>query len=88
MIWMQGKHGMIGVKQIAGIIARRVVCKCRPGQHLHAGQRVGLIRFGSRTEAYFPLQAVIRTEVGQKVRAGLSVLAEIPPAGDSRSAAD
>lgn len=78
IIWMQGEYGTIGVKQIAGIIARRVVCWCRPGQHLAAGQRLGLIRFGSRTEAYFPVQAEIRTFVGQKVSAGLTILAEIP----------
>jgi phosphatidylserine decarboxylase len=78
MVWMRGRPGAIGVKQIAGIIARRVVCTCRSGQHVAAGQRIGLIRFGSRAEAYFPLDAVVKARVGQKVKAGLSVLAVAP----------
>lgn len=80
LIWMETTMGTVGVRQIAGIIARRVVCKCRPRQHVLAGERIGLIRFGSRTEAYFPLQARVLTRVGRKVQAGLSILAEMPVA--------
>ncbi|HUT26300.1 MAG TPA: phosphatidylserine decarboxylase [Sumerlaeia bacterium] len=76
MIWMRTRIGAVGVKQIAGVIARRVVCYSRPNDHLLAGQRLGLIRFGSRAEAYFPLEARVRIEVGRKVKAGLSILAE------------
>ena len=78
MIWMQSGSGPIGVRQIAGVIARRVLCTCRPGQRVARGQRIGLIRFGSRTEAYFPLAAQVRARVGDKVGAGLSILAVCP----------
>jgi phosphatidylserine decarboxylase len=80
MIWMETAMGTVGVRQIAGIIARRVVCRCRPRQNVLAGQRIGLIRFGSRAEAYFPLEARVLTRVGRNVQAGLSILAEMPAA--------
>ena len=76
MIWMKSNLGPLGIKQISGVIARRIVCYCRKGEHVLAGQRIGLIRFGSRTNAYFPLDATLRVSVGQKVHAGLTVLAE------------
>ena len=87
-IWMHGEAGVLGVKQIAGLVARRVVCWCRPGEHLVSGQRLGLIRFGSRTEAYFPLEARVRVSVGDKVKAGLSVLAEWPDAENPAAASE
>ncbi|MBN1867468.1 phosphatidylserine decarboxylase family protein [Candidatus Sumerlaeota bacterium] len=77
MVWMRSGLGTLGVKQIAGMIARRVVCHCHPGEHVLAGQRIGLIRFGSRTNLYFSLDASVRTSVGRPVKAGLSVLAEM-----------
>lgn len=79
MIWIQTAAGPIAVKQIAGLVARRIVCWCKPGKKLGPGQRVGLIRFGSRTEVFFPLEARLRAHLRQKVQAGLSILAEIEP---------
>ncbi|HBF33432.1 TPA: phosphatidylserine decarboxylase family protein [Candidatus Sumerlaeota bacterium] len=78
MIWLQTAMGPIGVKQIAGLIARRIVCFVKPGRQLPLGERVGLIRFGSRTDAYFPLEAELKVQVGDAVKAGLHILAEMP----------
>lgn len=63
------------VKQIAGLIARRILCWKNPGDHIGAGERFGLIRFGSRTEIYMPLDARIEVKLGQRVQGGASVIA-------------
>ena len=63
------------VKQIAGILARRIVCRVRPGDTLEKGQRYGLIRFGSRTDLLLPATAEIAVQVGDVVRGGETVLA-------------
>ena len=65
------------VRQISGAIARRIVCKARPGQDFAAGERVGMIKFGSRTELYVPMgdQLDCLVEIGDKVKAGLTPLA-------------
>ena len=60
--------------QIAGTVARRIVCYCDPGQTLRTGERIGMIRFGSRTELYVPLDCEIFLSVGQKVKGGLSLV--------------
>ena len=63
------------VKQIAGILARRIVCRVRPGDTLEKGQRYGLIRFGSRTDLLLPVTAEIAVQVGDVVRGGETILA-------------
>jgi phosphatidylserine decarboxylase len=70
----------LAVNQIAGVIARRIVCRVQPGQRLRRGERIGLIRFGSRTQLYLPPEARVQVEVGQRVRGGLSVMAYLPSA--------
>ncbi|HEY5766020.1 MAG TPA: phosphatidylserine decarboxylase, partial [Candidatus Deferrimicrobiaceae bacterium] len=60
--------------QIAGLIARRVVCDVVPGDSVRAGQRVGLIRFGSRVDILMPAAASLSVQVGDRVRAGESVV--------------
>ena len=65
-------------RQIAGLIARRIVCWAREGDVLRRGQRFGLIRFGSRTELYLPEEAEIRVQVGQRVRGGKTTIAYLP----------
>ncbi len=60
--------------QIAGLIARRVVCDLAPGDVVRAGQRVGLIRFGSRVDILLPATASLSVQVGDRVRAGESVV--------------
>ena len=62
------------VVQIAGLIARRIVCRAEPGDRVTAGQRYGMIRFGSRLDLYLPLATEIRVREGELVRSGESVL--------------
>ncbi len=73
-----GPH-RVGVRQIAGTIARRIVCHCRPGDTLARGERFGLIRFGSRTEHLLPAGAELSVQVGDRVRAGETILGWLPP---------
>ena len=67
----------IGFTQIAGLVARRIVPFVKPGDILAAGQRVGLIRFGSRVDVYLPAGTDPKVILGQKIIAGETVLAEI-----------
>jgi phosphatidylserine decarboxylase len=71
---IENAHGRVIIKQIAGIIARRIVCKVRPGDKLSAGQRLGMIKFGSRVDHLLPENVEIRVKPGQKVRAGETVI--------------
>ena len=70
----QNAHGRVMIKQIAGIIARRIVCKVRQGDNLKAGQRLGMIKFGSRVDHLLPESVEIRATLNQKVRAGETVI--------------
>ncbi|HVU48247.1 MAG TPA: phosphatidylserine decarboxylase [Terracidiphilus sp.] len=65
-------------KQIAGLIARRIVFNFSEGQAVTRGQRVGLIKFGSRVDVILPAAAELRVKVGQRVKGGASVLAAMP----------
>ena len=65
----------VGVVQIAGLVARRIVKFVREGDALQAGQRFGLIRFGSRVDVYLPMDATVMVGVGQRAIAGETVLA-------------
>lgn len=64
--------------QIAGIVARRIVCDLKEGDAVRQGQRVGLIRFGSRVDLYLPAEARLSVAPGDRVRAGESVLGVLP----------
>jgi phosphatidylserine decarboxylase len=64
--------------QVAGLIARRILCYAKTGQNLARGERFGFIRFGSRVDVYLPLAAVPRASIGDKVYATESVLALLP----------
>lgn len=68
----------ISFKQIAGLIARRIVCKVKVGDRLERGQRVGMIKFGSRTDVLMPAEAVPRVRTGTRVKGGSTVLAVLP----------
>ncbi len=70
----------IGVVQIAGLVARRIVCRVKEGARLNAGERYGLIRFGSRVDVYLPTGAESRVAIGDITKAGETVLAVLPPA--------
>ena len=63
--------------QIAGLVARRIVCYVKPGDTLERGERFGLIRFGSRVDVYFPTDADIHVKVGDRVIAGETILGSI-----------
>jgi phosphatidylserine decarboxylase len=80
-----GANGNIEVtfKQIAGLLARRIVFNCNEGDTLARGQRVGLIKFGSRVDVLLPAEAILRVKVGQRVKGGSSVLAAMPEGGRS-----
>jgi phosphatidylserine decarboxylase len=71
------------VKQIVGLIARRIVCTAAEGQALARGQRIGMIKFGSRTELYIPMRLApqARVRVGQKVRGGADVVVMLGSGG-------
>jgi phosphatidylserine decarboxylase len=76
LIRMDSPQDRLIVRQISGAIARRIVCKASEGQSLTGGEKFGMIKFGSRTELYVPAReyAECRVKVGDKVKAGLSVL--------------
>ena len=74
-------YGPVGVVQIAGLIARRIVCWAREGQDMTAGERFGLIRFGSRLDVYLPRGTSTRVALGQTAIAGETVLAVFEEGG-------
>lgn len=74
VIYMDTPHGILVFKQIAGAIARRVLCWKRKGEMVARGERVGLIRFGSRVDIWLPLEAEITVRRGQMVKGGESIL--------------
>jgi phosphatidylserine decarboxylase len=73
----------VSYKQIAGLLARRIVCTVKVGDRVQRGQRVGMIKFGSRTDVLMPAEAVLRVKSGSRVKGGSSILAVLPqPVGD------
>jgi phosphatidylserine decarboxylase len=72
-----GPHRIL-VRQIAGLIARRIVTYSRVGQHVKQGERMGIIRFGSRVDVFLPVDAKLRVQLGATTVAGVTVLAELP----------
>jgi phosphatidylserine decarboxylase len=86
IVTMEGDGMTVVFKQIAGLLARRIVFNHKPGETLKRGQRVGLIKFGSRTDVIFPQPAEINVKLGDRVKGGSSILArtmaphKIPPA--------
>lgn len=73
---IESTHGEIGVVQIAGLVARRIVCWTHVNEPLDAGERFGLIRFGSRLDVFLPAGAEPRVSLGQTAIAGETVIAE------------
>jgi phosphatidylserine decarboxylase len=71
---LEGEAARVAVRQIAGVLARRIVCRVRPGDRLRIGERYGLIRFGSRTDLLVPRGTDVRVRVGDRVRGGESVM--------------
>jgi phosphatidylserine decarboxylase len=75
VIYMDTTKGRLVFKQIAGAIARRVICWKQPGERVAIGDRVGLIRFGSRVDVWLPAESQVLAQRGQKVKGGESILA-------------
>jgi phosphatidylserine decarboxylase len=73
-IYLQGDAARVTVVQIAGVAARRIVCRVGAGDKLAAGERFGMIRFGSRTDCYLPRSAALTAAVGDHVTGGVTVL--------------
>jgi phosphatidylserine decarboxylase len=79
MTWaFQGADVTLVVRQITGAIARRIVPWSKVGDQLKRGERFGMIRFGSRTEVYVPMESEITVKIGDKVKGGLTVIARLP----------
>lgn len=71
----------VSFKQIAGLLARRIVCTVKAGDRVERGQRVGLIKFGSRVDVLLPAEAELKVKTGVRVRGGSTVLAVVPQIG-------
>jgi phosphatidylserine decarboxylase len=74
-IWIDHGGQMVVVRQIVGILARRVVCRVKSGAAVRAGDRYGIMKFGSRMDIFLPPSATIRVAVGDPVRGGETVIA-------------
>jgi phosphatidylserine decarboxylase len=74
MVIASGKHKVL-VKQIAGLIARRIVCYARSGDAIRTGERYGLIRFGSRVDIFLPKDAELKVRVGDRLKGASDVIA-------------
>ncbi len=74
IFWVRGKQGEVMVRQIAGVVARRIAFWKRPGDYIMRGERVGLIRFGSRVDVLMDMSVRVAVRKGHRVRAGSSIL--------------
>lgn len=74
-IWIDHGGQMIVARQIVGMLARRVVCRVKAGADVRAGDRFGIMKFGSRMDIFLPATATIKVQVGQMVRGGETVIA-------------
>jgi phosphatidylserine decarboxylase len=72
---LDGKEGRVLVRQVAGFLARRAVCKAKVGDVLRRGERYGIIKFGSRLDVYLPKDVKVAVNLGEKVKAGETVIA-------------
>ncbi len=81
MDWhLQTEHGPLVLRQIAGLIARRIVGWAEKGREVERGERIGMIRFGSRTDLFAPLECEVLVKPGDRVKGGLTPLARWTPA--------
>jgi len=83
---VQIDHGgrAVVVRQIVGVLARRIVCRVKEGAVVRAGDRFGVMKFGSRMDIFLPLDATVQTKVGDTVVGGVTVLAVMPDARGER----
>ena len=83
-IWIDHGGEPVVVRQIVGVLARRVVCRVQEGQQLERGERIGLMKFGSRMDVFLPRRAQLLVAVGQTVIGGETVLARLDPRTEAR----
>jgi phosphatidylserine decarboxylase len=76
-IWLERDGQVIVTRQVVGVLARRVVCRVKPGERLEPGDRIGLMKFGSRMDVFVPITATIMVSTGQHVTAGETVIARL-----------
>jgi phosphatidylserine decarboxylase len=76
-VWLDHGGTTIVVRQVVGVLARRVVCRVKAGETLATGQRIGLMKFGSRMDVFVPTTATVTVAPGETVRAGLTVIARL-----------
>lgn len=79
MIQIEGDGYEVSLKQIAGLLARRIVCTLKEGDRVDRGQRIGLIKFGSRCDIIVPADADLKVKTGTRVKGGSTVIAVLPP---------
>jgi phosphatidylserine decarboxylase len=79
---VDGDGRVIVFKQISGLLARRIVFHPKVGDRLERGQRVGLIKFGSRVDVLLEAEATLQVKIGDRVRGGASILAYLQPKGE------
>jgi phosphatidylserine decarboxylase len=80
-IWLDAGGTTVVVRQVVGLLARRVVCRLEPGQRVDRGARIGLMKFGSRMDVFVPMTAMVATSPGARVRAGETVIARLSEEG-------
>jgi phosphatidylserine decarboxylase len=78
LIQIDGGGYEVAFKQIAGLLARRIVCNLKVGDRVERGQRMGLIKFGSRCDVMMPAEATLKVKIGARVVGGASLLAAMP----------
>src|SRR5262245_47939364 len=76
-IWIDHHGQPVVIRQVVGVLARRIVCRVHEGQVLERGERIGLMKFGSRMDVFLPFHAELSVGVGESVVAGESVLARL-----------
>jgi phosphatidylserine decarboxylase len=76
-VWLDRPGGPVVVRQIVGILARRIVCRLTEGEQVSAGQRFGVMKFGSRIDLFIPRTATIQVKAGDKVVGGETTLATL-----------
>ena len=78
LIQIEGDGYEVSLKQIAGLLARRIVCNVKAGDVVQRGDRIGLIKFGSRCDVLLPAEATLKVRTGERVKGGSSLLALLP----------
>jgi phosphatidylserine decarboxylase len=76
-VWIDHNGRPVVFRQVVGILARRIVCRVHEGQDLERGERVGLMRFGSRMDVFMPMEAELHVRVGDRVVGGETILATL-----------